>query len=137
MSGSSATPLAKKLGYKPDQLVRLINAPGNYLDLIGEATDKTLFVDGVAENLDMIHYFETSAEILNSALPLLKNQIKETGSIWISWYKKSAKQQTDITEDVVRHIALRAGFVDVKVCAVDDQWSGLKLVIPVRCRTPL
>ena len=86
------------------------------------------------EKKDLIHYFETSAEELNRSLKKLKEEIKENGMIWVSWPKRSSKVKTDITEDLIRIIAIRAGLVDVKVCAVNEVWSGLKLVIPVKNR---
>lgn len=83
---------------------------------------------------DFINYFETSAEKLHSTLPELKKELQPNGLIWISWYKKSAKMRTDITEDIIRDIAIKNGLVDVKVCAVVEVWSVLKLVIPLKHR---
>jgi hypothetical protein len=83
---------------------------------------------------DFIHYFVTKEKELVKDINDLKEQIVQNGMIWISWPKKSSKVETDITEDVIRNIALKNGLVDVKVCAVDEMWSGLKLVIPVKNR---
>ena len=82
----------------------------------------------------MIHFFTKSQEEYKTLLPQLKVRIKPNGSIWISWPKKSSKVPTDITEDIIRNFALQTGLVDIKVCAVDETWSGLKLVIPVKDR---
>jgi trehalose-6-phosphate synthase len=83
---------------------------------------------------DMIHYFETNLTALKSVLPALKNQITRSGSIWVSWPKKSSKIETDVSENLIREIGLACGLVDIKVCAVDEVWSGLKFVIPVKDR---
>ena len=82
--------------------------------------------DKKKEKKNLIHYFVTEAEELNRIMMILKNQIVENGMIWISWPKKASKVKTDITEDVIRIIAVRCGLVDVKICAVDNVWPGLK-----------
>jgi len=128
------TPLLKKLGIKADSLICILNKPENYAELLPELNEFAVVQDKMGENLDMIHYFETQAEILDQTLPSLKAAIKLNGVIWISWYKKSAKMPTDITEDTIRAIALPMGLVDIKVCAIDEKWSGLKLVIPLKER---
>ena len=128
MAGYSVNPLSKKLGLKEGQTVKLINPPLNYAVMIGDVVDR-LIVDNEAEReLDFIHLFTNSWSELEEALPTLKAQIKRSGSIWVSWYKKSAKMATELSEDLIREHALAAGLVDVKVCAVDEQWSALKLV---------
>lgn len=127
MAGYSSNPLFKKLGLKDGHTVRLIHAPANYKELIGEEYD-TLIITKKKAELDFIHLFTNRLEELETELPLLKDQIKKAGTIWISWYKKTAKLPTEINENLVREIALKNGLVDVKVCAVDEQWSGLKLV---------
>ncbi|RRB04886.1 DUF3052 family protein [Larkinella rosea] len=134
MTGYSSTPLDKKLGFKDGFRVLLIDPPPHYLNLLGqEISQKVLFVD-VAEHLDLVHLFVNTAERLETQLAILKTAIKPNGIIWVSWYKKSAKLPTELTEDVIRDTALALGLVDVKVCAVDDQWSGLKLVIRLKDR---
>ncbi len=133
-AGYSGTPLAKKLGIKPGFKIRLVNQPDYYFELfIDLPADLTMLKDGKGRK-DFIHYFATRAERLNSDIGQLRKEIEENGMIWISWYKKSSKIVTDVDEDVIRHIALKNGLVDVKVCAIDEKWSGLKLVIPVKDR---
>jgi len=83
---------------------------------------------------NLIHYFTKQAKDLYKDISFLKSEIEANGMIWISWPKKASKVPTDITEDVVRELALTKGLVDIKVCAVDEIWSGLKLVIPVKDR---
>lgn len=133
-AGYSATPLAKKLGIKAGHLVALINQPAAYFDLFPDwpVTASLVTDEGTAK--DVIHFFTTDANDLNRQLPVLLKQLKPNGMIWVSWPKKAAKLATDVTEDLVRAAALRNGLVDVKVCAVDAVWSGLKLVIPLAKR---
>jgi hypothetical protein len=134
-AGYSGTPLAQKLGLKDGQRVLFIALPQSLYDLrvsrqfieIAQAGWQT-FIDG-DPGYDVIHGFTTSrAELEQAAKPLME-QIDRNGSIWISWPKKASKIATDITEDVIREVILPIGLVDVKVCAVDEIWSGLKLVI--------
>ncbi|KAB2879058.1 DUF3052 family protein [bacterium] len=132
--GYSGTPLAKKLGYKDRFKVRLIGAPSHYLNLFSDLPPTVEFVKETKSKKDLIHYFVVEAAVLKKELPALKKKLQPDGMIWVSWYKKSAKMPTDITEDIIRAVALKIGLVDVKVCAVDEQWSGLKLVIPVKDR---
>ena len=133
MAGYSSTPLAKKLGIKPGFKMRLINAPDYYFKLFTDfPTDVTIINN--SSKVDLIHYFVKEGKQLQKDINKLKNAIKQNGMIWISWPKKSSKVETDVTEDVVRIIALQNGLVDIKVCAVDETWSGLKLVIPVKDR---
>ena len=133
-SGYSGTPLAKKLGIKDNIKIKLINPPDNYFQLF---SDMPAGIQNVKDNKtkkDFIHYFATKAKSLNRDMKGLKNELEKNGMIWISWYKLSSKIPTDITENIIRDIALKNGLVDVKVCAVDEIWSGLKLVIPVKNR---
>ena len=138
--GYSGTPLPKKLGLEPGQAIAFIGLPPE-LDDLAEA-DAFARVEragsaaelGPVEALDLIHAFYTRAHDLEAALGCLKAAITPAGMIWISWPKKAAKVDTDITEDVVRRLALAGGLVDVKVCAVSEVWSGLKLLIPVAMR---
>jgi hypothetical protein len=136
----SGTPLPRKLGLKEGQAVAFIALP----ETLSGLAECELFADvdrvsaadelGPSEPHDLIHAFYTRAHDLELALNCLRAAIKPAGMIWISWPKKAAKVETDITEDVVRGFALARGLVDVKVCAVDEVWSGLKLVIPVAQR---
>ncbi|MBL7961302.1 DUF3052 family protein [bacterium] len=133
-SGYSGTPLAKKLGIKDHFKIRLIDAPAHYLDLFSDLPPTVVFAKETKSRKDLIHYFVTEAARLKKELPALKKELAPNGMIWVSWYKKSAKMPTDITEDIIRGAALKIGLVDVKVCAIDEQWSGLKLVIPLKDR---
>ncbi|MBS1507892.1 MAG: DUF3052 family protein [Bacteroidetes bacterium] len=133
-AGYSGTPLAKKLGIKTNTALRFINAPDYYFKLFTDFPPNTITVKDRRNKVDFIHYFETSFVTLKSEIPELKRQLQPNGMIWVSWYKKSAKKPTDITEDLIRSVALENGLVDVKVCAIDEMWSGLKLVIPVKDR---
>jgi hypothetical protein len=129
-AGYSGTPLLKKLGIKADFTVRVVNQPDNYFDLLAPITVEGLvFLHSLQPELDLVHLFTNSRDELMEELSLNRNLIKPEGSIWVSWYKKAAKLPTEITEDTIREAALPMGLVDVKVCAVDEKWSGLKLVI--------
>jgi hypothetical protein len=133
-AGYSGTPLEKKLGFKEGIKARIANQPDHYFDLF-EALPKTIeFSHEKKLKKDFIHYFARQAKELERDIMSLKNEIVANGIIWISWPKKSSKISTDITEDTIRNLALANGLVDVKVCAVDEIWSGLKLVIPVKDR---
>jgi hypothetical protein len=132
-TGYSGTPLAKKLGIKDGFHISLINTPDYYLDLFTDLPPN-LYFESDTVGVDFIHLFTKSKAEYESLLPSLKGQIKPNGMIWISWPKKASKIATDITEDIIRNYALKTGLVDIKVCAVDEIWSGLKLVIPVKDR---
>jgi len=133
-AGYSGTPLAKKLGIKEGYKIRLINQPGYYFDLFTDLPIDLQIVTDKKIKKNFVHYFATAAMDLHEQLPLLKDEIVSNGMIWVSWPKKAAKMKTDITEDTIRAYALPIGLVDVKVCAVNEIWSGLKLVIPVKDR---
>jgi hypothetical protein len=133
-SGYSGTPLAKKLGFREGLIVRIVNQPDHYFDLFEELPKAIEFSHERRSKKDLIHYFARGAKELERDILLLKNEIVTNGIIWISWPKKSSKIATDITEDTIRNLALENGLVDVKVCAVDEMWSGLKLVIPLKDR---
>ncbi len=128
-TGYSGTPLAQKLGIKSGFTVLTIGAPDDYSHLLGDPYDIKIIADKPAGRPDFIHFFTNSREDLFSRLADLRNVIRQDGAIWVSWYKKAAKLPTEITEDTIRDAALPIGLVDIKVCAVDEQWSGLKLVI--------
>jgi hypothetical protein len=129
MAGYSATPLHKKLGYKPGCRACVLNAPENYSELVAPLPDAVAISPRFRSRIDLLHFFTSSKEKLQSQLPRLQNRICSDGMIWVSWPKKASGVQTDVTEDVIRSVALPLGLVDVKVCAVDETWSGLKLVI--------
>ena len=138
VAGYSGTPLIKKLGIKPEMKLLLINPPAGQA---GEPDDYySLLETNVSDQLckknqlpDLIHLFAKSVKEFETEMKKLKPLIKKNTSviIWVSWYKKAAKIATDITEDVIRDYALKNDLVDVKVCAVSDVWSGLKLVVPL------
>ena len=126
--GYSGTPLAKKLSLRDGQRVWFDNMPEDIAEEIGEyALDLTFVVP--AQGVHAAHVFVTERADLETKLTALRNQIAPDGQVWVSWPKKAAKAQTDITEDTIREVALPMGFVDTKVCAIDETWSGLKLVI--------
>ena len=129
MAGYSATPLVKKLGIKPGFRLYAKNPPENYWELIAPLPDDVQILHCLTRNLDMIHFFTNSRAELAANIETQMKRIRQDGMIWISWPKKAAKLPTDVTEDVIREIILPLGLVDVKVCAVDATWSGLKLVI--------
>ena len=133
-SGYSATPLAKKLGIKQCCKLMLINEPAYYFDLFTDMPMDVQVINDVSENKDLVHFFTKKRQELFDLLPQLKAQIKSNGVIWVSWPKKASRVITDITEDTIRNYAISIGLVDIKVCAVDEVWSGLKLVIPVKDR---
>ena len=133
-TGYSGTPLAKKLGIKEGFNIRIVNQPDHYFDLFEDFPENINIRNEKKTKKDFIHYFTSQAKELDRDIVSLKNEIVPNGMIWISWPKKSSGITTDVTEDVIRHLALTNGLVDIKVCAVDDVWSGLKLVIPVKDR---
>jgi len=133
-TGYSGTPLAKKLGVKENHLIKLINIPDYYFNLFSDFPKEVRIATKEKSNIDFIHYFSTTEAALTKDIPTLKKQLVADGMIWISWCKKSAKIPSDITEDIIRDLALKNGLVDIKVCAIDEVWSGLKLVIPVKDR---
>ena len=137
MAGYSSTPLAKKLGIKNGFKIRLINAPDYYFDLFTDLPGDIKILTDKKSKKNFIHLFAKTLNEFEKHIHELKNEIEPDGIIWVSWYKKSAKIPTDTTEDKIRDTALSIGLVDIKVCAVDDVWSGLKLVIPVKQRTGL
>jgi len=134
MAGYSSTPLARKLGIKSRFKMRLINAPDYYFDLFADMPTDIIILTDKKIKKNFIHLFVKKQSELEKYIVEIKNEIEQDGIIWISWYKKSSKIPTDVTEDKIRETALANGLVDVKVCAVDDAWSGLKLVIPVKNR---
>jgi hypothetical protein len=133
-AGYSGNPLYKKLGLKEKAIVKTVNAPAHYKELIGDFIKLVQLKSGAKKDIDVIHFFTNSVKEFEAKLPVFKNEIKKDGAIWVSWYKKSAKKPTELDENIVRNTALVIGLVDVKVCAVDDDWSGLKLVYRLKDR---
>lgn len=128
-AGYSGTPLAKKLGITDGSRVVTRNPPADYARLLAPLPSGVKFEKRVAEHTDIVHVFSERKTALRSELTSLRKTIRSDAAVWVSWPKKASKVPTDITEDVIREVALPMGFVDVKVCAVSDTWSGLKLVI--------
>ncbi len=128
-SGYSNTPLAKKLSLRDGLRVWFHAMPDGVQEEIGEYALDLHFVADPAEGVDAAHIFATERAELEALLSQLRHQIAKDGQIWVSWPKKAAKVETDITEDTIREVCLPLGLVDTKVCAVDETWSGLKLVI--------
>ena len=134
MAGYSGTPLAKKLGIKAGHRIYVDGGPANYLQMLEPLPAGVAPVPRLAGKVNMIHLFTKEAGALAAKLEAYRQRIAKDGMIWVSWPKKAAKVPTDVTEDVVRELALPLGLVDTKVCAVDEVWSGLKLVIRLENR---
>lgn len=129
MAGYSATPLARKLGFKAPMTVCTMDAPREYRHWLAGLDPGVDFTTKATPRLAAAHVFVTRRADLARHAAALRKTIDPAGFVWISWPKKSAKAATDIIEDTVREVALPMGFVDVKVCAVSEVWSGLKLVV--------
>ncbi|MEX1994412.1 MAG: hypothetical protein WD929_07100 [Steroidobacteraceae bacterium] len=129
MAGYSGTPLAAKLGVKAGMALCAIHAPDNYRELLAPLPDGARIVAGSGTRADIVHHFATRRADLAKALRSYRDKLDAATPVWVSWPKKSAKMPTDITEDTIREVALPLGYVDIKVCAVSDTWSGLKLVV--------
>jgi hypothetical protein len=136
MAGYSAAPLAKKLGIRADGRILVIDAPENYAALVAPLPTGAAIVPKLNPDTDLIHLFVMKKAQLAAKLESLRKSIREDAAIWVSWPKKASKVATDISEDVIREVALPLGLVDIKVCAVDETWSGLKLVIRKEFRKP-
>jgi hypothetical protein len=130
MVGYSGTPLWKKLGYKDGTAACVDGAPGQYRSILElPAEFRVSWLAGPRKGMAFVHVFATEAKKLSAKLKSLRKSIAPDGVVWVSWPKKSSGVATDITEDTIREVALPLGFVDIKVCAVDEIWSGLKLMI--------
>jgi len=128
-TGYSGTPLAKKLGIKESSHVLLVGAPEELASLLEPIFDQVVFERTAGTHVDIAHVFVTRREELATHLVTLRRELRSDASLWVSWPKKISKVPTTVTEDTIRELALPIGFVDVKVCAVSDVWSGLKLVV--------
>lgn len=129
MPGYSGTPLARKLGFKPGLRVALLAPPDAYREWIAPLPDGLCFEPELTAATDIVHAFVTQSAALEQLLIEARSVLKPAAALWISWPKKASKQATDITEDRIRALALPLGWVDIKVCAVSEVWSGLKLVV--------
>jgi Protein of unknown function (DUF3052) len=129
LSGYSGTPLPQKLGVKPGARLALLGAPDQAGALLEPLPDGVAVTRRATAGQDVIVFFTTARADLVRRLPSLRRAMKPAGALWVAWPKRASKVATDMTEDVVREVALPTGLVDVKVCAIDETWSGLKLVV--------
>lgn len=128
-AGYSGRPLVKKLGIKPGYIVMPVNEPGHYFDLLGALPEHIKIVrKGYDQPVDFIHLFANDEQTLHNYFPALKPKLAKDGMIWVSWIKKSSQMETDIGESDVRLLGLEIGLVDIKICAIDEDWSGLKFM---------
>lgn len=133
-AGYTATPLSQKLGIKPGFTVSIVNAPEGFMETLGAEINKARLVRGIEDNADIIHVFAKSKADLESAFPHLKQSLGKQNALWASWPKGNSGIETDLKENAVREIGLKNGLVDVKFCAIDDAWSGLKFVYRLKDR---
>ena len=130
MAGYSGTPLWKKLGYKTDMSTYVDGGPKDYRSFLALPADvQVKWLTHPKSDIEFVHLFASSTSELKAKLKFYRTKIVSNGVIWVSWPKKSSGVKTDITEDTIRDVALPLGLVDIKVCAVDEVWSGLKLMI--------
>ncbi len=134
-AGYSGTPLVKKLGIKSGMKIRLLHAPDGYLaETLGELPEGVRVLKARGKEVDVLHLFSTERRLVEAKLEGLKREMATDGCLWLSWPKKASGVETDLDGNVVRELGLEAGLVDVKVCAVDETWSGLKFVYRVEDR---
>jgi len=129
MAGSSGTPLAQKLGIAAGSRVLIAGGPASYRSSLEPLPPGVRFVTRLAASVDVAHLFTSERAVLAKSLAAYRKKLRPTAIIWVSWPKKSSGVATEINEDTVREVALPMGLVDVKVCAIDDVWSALKLVV--------
>jgi hypothetical protein len=129
VAGYSGTPLVKKLGFKARMKVVVLSAPEGFGGTLGELPEGVVVARRLGGGKDMVICFVTERAVLAKRLEALREAIAPDGMVWVAWPKKASGVRTDVTEDVIREIVLPTGLVDVKVCAIDATWSGLKLVI--------
>lgn len=129
VAGYSGTPLARKLGYKASMCACVIDAPETYMASLSPLPEGVTFAVDLEDDLDLLHVFIKERDELEKLLPDWQSAIKRDGMIWISWPKKASKIATTLDGNIVRELVLKLDLVDIKVCAVDDIWSGLKMVI--------
>jgi len=129
VAGYSGSPLVAKLGIRPGVEFCVVEGPADYLDLVSPLPEGARRVESPTGQTEFVHVFSTEKAKLAKALATYREKLPPTAAVWVSWPKKSSKVPTDITEDTIRELALPLGFVDIKVCAVTEVWSGLKLVV--------
>jgi len=134
MAGYSGTPLPKKLGIKENFRIGLINAPQSFLPQLGKLPANTQILRSLKAPLDLVVLFADRETMLAKRFPLVAEKLSANGMIWVAWPKKSSGVKTDLIFDNVQRIGLDCGLVDVKICAIDDTWSGLKFVYRVKDR---
>jgi hypothetical protein len=134
--GYSGTPLPKKLGIAAGHRVAALSAPRDYRGIVAPWPEGVSLIDKADARCDLVHLFVTERSVLAKEAQRLRKLLGPGAVLWISWPKKAAKVATDITEDTIREVVLPMGWVDVKVCAVDATWSGLKLVVRKELRAP-
>jgi len=134
VAGYSKRTLQEKLGIKEGARIALVNTPEGYSGTLGVLPKGTIVAAGKSGSLDLIQCFTRRRAALERGIAGLKSRLQPAGALWVSWPKGSSGVATDLSEDIVRQIALKNGLVDVKVCAVDDVWSGLKLVVRLKDR---
>jgi len=130
MAGYSGKPITQKLGIKPGFCIFVSGAPASYSDIVGTLPEGATLAARFKAPIDMVHLFATRADRLTKALTRFRAAIAPDGMVWVSWPKKASGVATDLSDVVVRNITLPLGLVDIKVCAIDATWSGLKFVIP-------
>ena len=128
-AGYSGTPLVDKLGFKPGYRVAYVNPPEDFAELVGDLPDGVKVISDMVGPFDMVVCFCTDRRLLEQRLKAIRRELAVDGMLWVAWPKKASKVETNMTEDVVRAVVLPTGLVDVKVCAIDETWSGLKLVV--------
>jgi len=134
MAGYSGTPLVKKLGLKESSIMYVYNPPKDYFDWLGPLPKGVNVKSRTMGEMDFIHVFTSELAVFEKQFLECKKHLKKEGMLWISWPKKASKMETDLDENIIRDFGLANGLVDVKVCAVDEVWSGLKFVIRVKDR---
>ena len=134
MAGYSGTPLAKKLGIKPRTSMFIYQPPKEYFDWLAPIPDDIVVKQKLSADMDFIHLFVKERKIFQNEFVRSMKHLDKAGTLWISWPKKSSKVETDLDENIIREFGLKEGLVDVKVCAIDDTWSGLKFVFRLKDR---
>jgi hypothetical protein len=129
VSGYSGTPLVDKLGFRPGSRIAYVNPPEEFAELVGDLPEGCRVGQGVRAQADLVVCFVKQRRVFEQRLPALRRAIEPDGMLWVAWPKKSSGVRTDVTEDVIRAVALPTGLVDTKVCAIDETWSGLRLVV--------
>lgn len=134
MAGYSGTPLIKKLGVKEGFKVGLVNAPKSFVKALGKLPSKAKMVTNLTDGLDVIILFAPLAKGLDKQFAILAEKLSANGSLWVAWPKKSSGVATDLSFNLVQEVGLNCGLVDIKICAIDETWSGLKFVFRVKDR---